>query len=84
VSAFANRSAHMFKEAGVKRGEAIGIMLSNGGGAELPAFFLGAGNLGAVSALLPPLLRGDALVHSIVIAKVEYVVYSQDLAEGDT
>lgn len=72
----------MFKKEGIKRGDVVGLMLANGGGAELPALWIGLASIGATGALLPPQLRGEALVHSAKIAKISILVYSHHLTKG--
>jgi acyl-CoA synthetase (AMP-forming)/AMP-acid ligase II len=87
LNAWANRVAHRLKQAGVKPGDAVGLLMENR--AELLAYTLGIVKLGAITTLLNHNLRGESLAHSlritgprIVIAGVECEAAVRSLDEG--
>src|SRR5690606_199243 len=63
LNAWANRCAHALQAAGVRSGDAVGVLLDNR--AEVLAWVLGTVKLGAVATLLNNQQRGEVLAHSI-------------------
>ncbi|MDO9237110.1 MAG: long-chain-acyl-CoA synthetase [Aquabacterium sp.] len=79
-NAWANRIAHTFAQAGVRSGDAIGILMENR--AEMLACVLGTVKLGAIATLLNNQQRGDTLAHSLRITKPRFVVLGQECADA--
>ncbi|MBP7131937.1 MAG: long-chain-acyl-CoA synthetase [Aquabacterium sp.] len=63
LNAWANRCAHTLQAAGVKSGDAVGVLLDNR--AEVIAWVLGIVKLGAVATMVNNQQRGEVLAHSI-------------------
>ncbi|XP_077283635.1 long-chain fatty acid transport protein 4-like [Arctopsyche grandis] len=78
---YSNKIGHMLIEFGVRKGDNIGVMLGDGGGAHHPAFWLGSSYIGAPIALIPPQFKSFALINTLKAAKVTYLVYTHHLAE---
>ncbi|XP_077283249.1 long-chain fatty acid transport protein 4-like isoform X2 [Arctopsyche grandis] len=72
---------HMLKECGICKGENVGIMFGNGGGARYPAFWLGTSYLGASVALIPPQLKSSALAHTLKAANISCLVFTHHLID---
>jgi fatty-acyl-CoA synthase len=63
---------------GLKAGDTVCLMMANC--AEYMAIWLGLSRTGAVVALINPQLAGDALVHSINVARPQAVIVGSDVA----
>lgn len=72
----------MLKSKGVKRGDTVALMASNY--PEMPAIWLGAARLGAVCPLINTNQTGNALLHSIEVAKCDLVIYGSEFDDGNT
>ena len=79
-NAWANRCAHALKAAGVRPGDAVGVLLDNR--AEVLAWVLGTVKLGAVATLLNNQQRGEVLAHSIRLTRPALVVVGEACAEA--
>ncbi|OGB03327.1 MAG: long-chain-acyl-CoA synthetase [Burkholderiales bacterium RIFCSPLOWO2_12_FULL_64_99] len=80
LNAWANRCAHALKSAGVRPGDAVGVLLDNR--AEVLAWVLGTVKLGAVATLLNNQQRGEVLAHSIRLTRPTLVVVGEACAEA--
>ncbi len=76
LNAWANRVAHSLKQAGVKPGDAVGLLMENR--PEVMACALGIVKLGATATLLNHHLRGEALAHSLRITGPRTVLVGQE------
>ena len=74
-NAWANRCAHALKAAGVRPGDAVGVLLDNR--AEVLAWVLGTVKLGAVATLLNNQQRGEVLAHSIRLTRPVLMVVGE-------
>jgi len=74
----ANRVAHWAKHAGIRRGEAVALLMENR--PDYVATWLGLLKVGAVAALINTNLRGAALAHSIAIAEARHAIVGAELA----
>ncbi len=77
---WANRCAHALKAAGVRPGDAVGILLDNR--AEVLAWVLGTVKLGAVATLLNTQQRGEVLAHSIRLTHPALLVVGEACGEA--
>lgn len=80
VDDFSNRVAHVFEEAGFKRGETVALLLDNR--PEYVAIWLGLAKAGLVTALINHNLRDKPLLHCIQIADCKAVVFGADFCDG--
>ncbi|XP_028162675.1 long-chain fatty acid transport protein 4-like [Ostrinia nubilalis] len=80
VEEFSLRTSAVLKANGVKRGDVVGVMMSNS--PELPAIWLGLTRLGAVAPLINTNQTGNTLLHSINIAKCDVVIYGAEYEEA--
>jgi acyl-CoA synthetase (AMP-forming)/AMP-acid ligase II len=76
LNAWANRCAAVFREHGVKPGDAVGLLFENR--PELLACVAGVIKLGAVAGMLNPNQRGDVLAHSIALTKAKLLVVGEE------
>lgn len=74
------RATAVLKAEGIKRGDTVAVMIGNC--PEMPAIWLGATRLGAVSPLINTNQTGNTLLHSINIAKCDAVIYSDEFQAG--
>jgi acyl-CoA synthetase (AMP-forming)/AMP-acid ligase II len=72
LNAWANRLAHRLKQAGVRTGDAVGLLMENR--AEVLAYTLGIVKLGATVTLLNHHLRGESLAHTLRITGPRIVI----------
>ncbi|XP_063838763.1 long-chain fatty acid transport protein 4-like [Ostrinia nubilalis] len=79
VEEFSLRTSAVLKAEGVKKGDMVGLMMSNC--PELPAIWLGVTRLGAVVPLLNTNQTGKTLLHSINISKCNIVIYGDEYEE---
>ena len=80
LNAWANQLAHRLKQAGVKSGEAVGLLMENR--PEVLAYTLGIVKLGATVTLLNHNLRGEALAHTLRITGPRIVVLGQECEDA--
>src|SRR5579871_985818 len=78
LDAGANRVAHWARNAGVRRGDAVALLMDNR--PEYVTCWLGLLKVGAIAALINTNLRGAALAHSISIADARHVIVGEELA----
>lgn len=76
LNAWANRVAHGLRHAGVRAGDAVGILMENR--PEVIACALGIVKLGATATLLNHQLRGESLAHSLRITRPRIVLVGQE------
>lgn len=74
------RTSAVLKAQGVKRGDTVGVMMSNC--PEMPAIWLGVTRIGGVAPLINTNQTGNALLHSITIAKCNTVIYGSEYESG--
>lgn len=70
-----------FKAEGVKKGDIVGLLLNNC--PQQPCLWLGVGRLGAVIPLINTNQRGNALIHSVNVAKCNYLIFSDEYQSGE-
>ncbi|CAH2066407.1 unnamed protein product, partial [Iphiclides podalirius] len=76
IEDFSLRVSAVLKSKGVKRGDTVAVMASNY--PEMPAIWLGAARLGAVCPLINTNQTGNTLLHSINVAKCDFVIYGSE------
>ncbi|MGZ5924750.1 MAG: AMP-binding protein, partial [Rhizomicrobium sp.] len=76
----ANRIAHWARQNGVRRGDAVALLMENR--PDYVAAWLGLLKAGAIAALINTNLRGNALAHSIAIAGARHAIVGAELAEA--
>ena len=76
-NAWANRIAHSLKRCGIRKGDAIVVLLENR--PELMAVTVACAKICAVSALVNTAQRGKALVHSINLVQPQAAVVGDEL-----
>ncbi|MFT5434728.1 MAG: fatty-acyl-CoA synthase, partial [Myxococcota bacterium] len=74
-----NRFAHALAELGVRRGDAVGILMHDG--PDMLLLVAAVAKLGAVSAMLNPKHQAGALAHSIGCVKPRLCVVSANLVD---
>jgi acyl-CoA synthetase (AMP-forming)/AMP-acid ligase II len=79
-NAWANRLAHVFREAGVKPREVVALLMENH--ADTLACVAALAKLGAIAGMLNPNLRGDALRHSLRAMAPARVAVAGECVEG--
>ncbi|MEI9885395.1 MAG: long-chain-acyl-CoA synthetase [Rhizomicrobium sp.] len=79
LDAYADRVAHWANGLGIRRGDAVVLLMENR--PEYVATWLGLLKVGAVVALINTNLRGLALAHSIAIAESRHAIVGAELAE---
>lgn len=75
-----NRIAHVFDEAGFKRGETVALFMENR--PEYVGIWLGLAKVGIVTALVNTNLRDKSLLHALNIVDAKAVIFGNDFAEG--
>jgi acyl-coenzyme A synthetase/AMP-(fatty) acid ligase len=70
----------VLKGKGVKKGDTVAVMMSNC--PEMPSMWLGITRLGAVAPLINTNQTGNALIHSINIAKCDIIIYGDEFETG--
>ncbi|CAG9784546.1 unnamed protein product [Diatraea saccharalis] len=76
VEDFSLRTSALLRSKGVKKGDVVGVMMSNC--PEMPAIWLGITRLGGVAPLINTNQTGNTLLHSINIAKCDMVIYGDE------
>lgn len=79
-NAWANRCAQAFREAGVRSGDRVSVLMENC--AEVLACVAGAVKLGAVATLLNHNLRGDALAHTLRLTDPKLLIVGGECSEA--
>lgn len=74
------RVTAVLKEQGIKKGDIVGVFVNNC--PQLPMLWLGAARLGGVIPLINTNQRGNALLHSIDVAKCDYLIFSEEFLSG--
>lgn len=82
VETFSLRVTAVLKNHGIKKGDIVGMLMNNC--PEMPAIWLGNARLGAISPLINTNLRGNALIHSISVAKCDVLIFSDEYQSGRT
>lgn len=81
-NAWANRIAHYLTKVGVKKGDAVAILIENR--PELFACVAACAKLGAINALINTSQRGKVLTHSINLVKPKIVIVGEELVDAFT
>lgn len=76
VENFSLRVSAVLKEHGVKKGSIVGMLMNNC--PQMPAIWLGNARLGAISPLINTNQRGNALIHSLNVAKCDVLIFSDE------
>ncbi|XP_026325418.1 long-chain fatty acid transport protein 4-like isoform X2 [Hyposmocoma kahamanoa] len=76
VEDFSLRVSAVLKAQGIKRGDTVGVLMSNI--PEMPATWLGTARIGGISPLINTNQTGNALLHSINIAKCDALIYGSE------
>ncbi|XP_037297680.1 long-chain fatty acid transport protein 4 [Manduca sexta] len=76
VEDFSLRVTAALKAQGGKKGDIVGLLLNNC--PQMPAIWMGIARLGAVTPLINTNQRGNALVHSINVAKCDYLIFNDE------
>lgn len=77
---FSLRVSAVLRAQGVKRGNTVALMASNY--PEMPAIWLGITRIGGIAPLLNTNQTGNTLIHSINIAKCDFVIYGSEFESG--
>ncbi|XP_068620914.1 long-chain fatty acid transport protein 4-like [Battus philenor] len=76
VEDFSLRVSAVLKANGVKKGNVVGLLINNC--PQLPALWLGNARIGGITPLINTNQRGNALIHSINVAKCDVLIFSED------
>ncbi|CAF4767741.1 unnamed protein product [Pieris macdunnoughi] len=76
VEDYSLRVTAVLKNQGIKKGNIVGLLTNNC--PQMPAIWLGATRLGAVCPLININQRGNALIHSINVAKCDALIFSDE------
>ncbi|XP_045542793.1 long-chain fatty acid transport protein 4 [Papilio machaon] len=76
VEDFSLRVSAVLKANGVKKGNVVGLLVNNC--PQLPALWLGNARLGGITPLINTNQRGNALIHSINVAKCDVLIFSEE------
>ncbi|SEQ07397.1 fatty-acyl-CoA synthase [Solimonas aquatica] len=79
-NAWVNRIAHTLQAAGLRRGEAVGVLMENR--AETLACVAAVVKLGAVAAMLNPQQRGAVLTHSMSLANPRALIVGEECQDA--
>lgn len=74
------RMTAVLKSQGIGKGKTIGFLMNNC--PQMPALWLGNARVGAITPLINTNQRGNALLHSINVAKCDVLVFSEDYLSG--
>lgn len=77
---FSNKIANVFKSHGYKKGDRVALFLENK--PEFICIWLGLSKLGVITPLINTNLRLTSLVHSLVVAKTQAVIFGTELGDG--
>lgn len=78
---YSNKVANMFLEAGFKKSDVVGLMMTNR--PEFICIWLGLAKLGIITALINTNLRGQSLKHCVGTANCKAVIFSEDVGCGE-
>ncbi|XP_038222804.1 long-chain fatty acid transport protein 4-like [Zerene cesonia] len=76
VEDYSLRMTAVLRNEGIKKGDIVGLMTNNC--AQMPALWIGSARIGAVCPLINTNQRGNALIHSINIAKCNVLIFSDE------
>ncbi|CAK1603335.1 unnamed protein product [Parnassius mnemosyne] len=76
VEDFSLRVTAVLKANDIKKGKIVGLLVNNC--PQMPALWLGNARLGGITPLINTNLRGNALIHSINIAKCNVLIFSEE------
>ncbi|XP_059059383.1 long-chain fatty acid transport protein 4-like [Achroia grisella] len=76
VEDFSLRMTAVLKAQGIRKGSIVGMLVNNC--PQLPAIWLGNARVGAVTPLINTNQRGNALLHSINVAKCDILIFSDE------
>ncbi|XP_045458927.1 long-chain fatty acid transport protein 4-like [Melitaea cinxia] len=76
VEDFSLRVTAVLKKYGVKKGDIVGLLVNNC--PQMPALWLGNARLGGITPLINTNQRGNALIHSINVAKCDVLIFSSE------
>ncbi|CAH0726565.1 unnamed protein product, partial [Brenthis ino] len=76
VEDFSLRVSAVLRSQGVKRGNTVAVMASNY--PEMPSIWLGITRIGGIAPLINTNQTGNTLLHSITIAKCDFVIYGSE------
>jgi len=79
-NAWANQIAHSLQAAGIRQGDAVGVLMENR--PELMAAVLGIVKLGGIATLLNNQQRGNTLAHSLRISQPRVVIFGGECTEA--
>lgn len=74
------RVTAILKNQGIKKGSIVGLFTNNC--PQMPGIWLGASRLGAICPLINTNQRGNALTHSINVAKCDALIFSNEYLTG--
>ncbi|XP_073980024.1 long-chain fatty acid transport protein 4-like isoform X3 [Rhodnius prolixus] len=77
VELYSNKVANMFLEAGFKKSDVVGLMMTNR--PEFICIWLGLAKLGIITALINTNLRGQSLKHCVGTANCKAIIFSEDV-----
>ncbi|XP_014278846.1 long-chain fatty acid transport protein 4 [Halyomorpha halys] len=80
VEDYSNRVANLFKSHGFRKGDTVGLMLDNR--PEFVCIWLGLSKVGIITALINHNLRQNSLIHSVVIAKCQALIFGEDFMDA--
>jgi len=75
----ANKMANIFYEAGLRKGDAVALVMENR--IEYVPIWVGLSKIGVVASLINFNLRGESLKHCITVSNCKAVVFSGELAK---
>ncbi|XP_047544879.1 long-chain fatty acid transport protein 4-like isoform X1 [Vanessa atalanta] len=76
VEDYSLRVTAVLKKHGVKKGSIVGLLVNNS--PQMPALWLGNARLGGITPLINTNQRGNALLHSISVAKCDVLIFSDE------
>ncbi len=76
---WANRMAHFLLSTGLKKGDAVAVMIESR--AEILIAMTACAKIGVVAALINTTLRGKVLIHSVNLVKPKAVIVGEELLE---
>ncbi|KPJ11958.1 Long-chain fatty acid transport protein 4 [Papilio machaon] len=80
IEDFSLKVSAALKSKGVKRGDTVAVMAGNY--PEMPAMWLGVARLGAIAPLINTNQTGNTLLHSINVAKCNFVIYCSEFDDA--
>ncbi|CAH0603273.1 unnamed protein product [Chrysodeixis includens] len=76
VEDYSLRVTAVLKAQGIKKGDIVGLLVNNC--PQQPALWMGIARLGAITPLINTNQRGNALIHSINVAKCDALIFSDE------